>query len=413
MFRYTQTSNMSNDFVYNYYQKKCQDIFIQCIKKARELVPDEWERLSWLSETDIVEKVWKETVHPIFFYWINNRLMKAIQTKDLDVLEKESRQVGRFLYISLIKTGFYPESIIIDLDDRGELRFPGHPIYISLGEGYQNRSIELGIENESFHLRVGIEVISISMEDLLDTTKSINSPILKRKISIADNKIELDCDDPIVRYHIDNELYQIIKGHSLTVKEDDFPPLTPITLSDVWYYEKALDLVKEYWASMYTEIIGHIRLLVPLKTTALGGMTTSYFLGGIFLSHRAPDLFWTVENFIHEASHSRLDQLFEIDDIYLNEEEERYYSPWRMDLRPIKGIVHGLYVFIRVAQWYERLEIHIQSEEVRLRKAEVLLQIEEAIQVLQTHGKFTDLGEVLLKEMEDEYLRLQQMVPTG
>ncbi len=58
------------------------------------------------------------------------------------------------------------------------------------------------------------------------------------------------------------------------------------------------------------------------------------------------------EAIIHEAMHLQL-SLIEISfDLYINS-EANFYSPWKNSMRPVSGVLHGLYVFRVILQWLE------------------------------------------------------------
>jgi HEXXH motif-containing protein len=61
------------------------------------------------------------------------------------------------------------------------------------------------------------------------------------------------------------------------------------------------------------------------------------------------------DDLLHETAHHRLHALQEVEDLLDDEEETRFYSPWRRSLRPIHGILHGSYTFLFRAELFLRL----------------------------------------------------------
>ena len=60
------------------------------------------------------------------------------------------------------------------------------------------------------------------------------------------------------------------------------------------------------------------------------------------------------ESIVHECMHLQL-TAFETLFPLVNEYEEYAYSPWQMTVRPLVGVIHGLYVFTVIHSWFEKL----------------------------------------------------------
>ncbi|UXH46382.1 HEXXH motif-containing putative peptide modification protein [Rossellomorea vietnamensis] len=171
------------------------------------------------------------------------------------------------------------------------------------------------------------------------------------------------------------------------------------TPNDILFYESCLNTIKDVWPEYYLEIKGHIKLIGIMDTDAFGGFTTDILPDAIFISHHPYDFMWVTENLVHECAHSRLNQLFLIDPVVLNDHEERFKSPWRKDPRPMKGVFHGAYAFARVALWLERLYSVYKDNKILNRLEFVEGQLKEAIEVINTHGKLSPLGEHVFEEI--------------
>lgn len=62
------------------------------------------------------------------------------------------------------------------------------------------------------------------------------------------------------------------------------------------------------------------------------------------------------ESLIHETMHLQL-SLFEMTTPVISPEGEDIlsFSPWRSEYRPVRGVLHGLYVFFIISHWYSAL----------------------------------------------------------
>jgi len=62
------------------------------------------------------------------------------------------------------------------------------------------------------------------------------------------------------------------------------------------------------------------------------------------------------ESILHEAMHLKLTLIEEIVPIVEANSEETFYSPWRGEDRPVKGVLHGLFVFRAILDFYKVLK---------------------------------------------------------
>ncbi|MDP2162070.1 MAG: HEXXH motif-containing putative peptide modification protein [Flavobacterium sp.] len=62
------------------------------------------------------------------------------------------------------------------------------------------------------------------------------------------------------------------------------------------------------------------------------------------------------ESILHEAMHLKLTLIEKHIDLIVPNTNETYYSPWREEQRPVRGVLHGLFVFGAVLGLYKKLE---------------------------------------------------------
>ncbi len=63
------------------------------------------------------------------------------------------------------------------------------------------------------------------------------------------------------------------------------------------------------------------------------------------------------ESILHEAMHLKLSLLEEYVPMIIHGSTELYFSPWRSELRPAAGILHGIFVFRAVYDFYCKLQM--------------------------------------------------------
>ncbi|WP_052483687.1 HEXXH motif-containing putative peptide modification protein [Flavobacterium sp. MEB061] len=61
------------------------------------------------------------------------------------------------------------------------------------------------------------------------------------------------------------------------------------------------------------------------------------------------------ESIVHEAMHLKLTLIEKHEELAILDTAETFYSPWRDENRPVKGVLHGLFVFCAVLDMYETL----------------------------------------------------------
>ncbi len=61
------------------------------------------------------------------------------------------------------------------------------------------------------------------------------------------------------------------------------------------------------------------------------------------------------ESILHEAMHLKLTLIENNVSLIKPNTKNLYYSPWREELRPIQGVLHGLFVFRAIYEFYKRI----------------------------------------------------------
>ncbi|MFM9282327.1 aKG-HExxH-type peptide beta-hydroxylase [Paenibacillus jiagnxiensis] len=401
MFRFVQPSEMKNDFVYTLMVKRRMEKLKHCLQACAEQDGDQprWDSL-------LREEHYRELMHPVLVNWTDTRLFPAFQgaVPEKSVRERLLEEFSRLVLIPLWKHQEGPDDVALRADAEGVVYFPGCITAVDLGAEAKEMQVRFAKTGDTVSISVGEWQFEVGFSELTGE-KETASPILRRLGLCEHGSIQFGGSDPLVEDFLERELPEIIQSYGR--ERPSLPPIRSVSLADMWYYEKAMDLVEEIWPQMYREVSAHVRTVYLLDTQEIGAVTINLFQGAVFMSHRS-DLMWTTENLIHEFGHARLDQLFELDDLLLNSPDERYPSPWREDLRPVKGILHGLFVFVRIGLWYERVAAVIPHADITDRMQEVLAQIGQALDTLRQHARWTALGEQLFSELSEQYDRLTE-----
>ncbi|MFB7720118.1 HEXXH motif domain-containing protein [Nocardia sp. NPDC056100] len=136
--------------------------------------------------------------------------------------------------------------------------------------------------------------------------------------------------------------------------------------------------------------------LVPLSTDPLSGTanyTTQDCFGSVQTTARA-DRCQLAVTLIHEVQHSKLTLITDATELFSPDPTARFHAPWRDEPRPILALLHGIYAFFGVGDFWR---VHRESDCVRCVHAHAefelwRLQVASAIATVEDSGLLTDAG---------------------
>lgn len=99
------------------------------------------------------------------------------------------------------------------------------------------------------------------------------------------------------------------------------------------------------------------------------------------------------ESILHETMHLYLTLIENQNDLIILGSKETFYSPWRDEERPMRGVLHGLFVFRAIKDLYNSLiaDSQINSKEGRKFVNNRVSEIEEEISMLVNFPECSDL----------------------
>lgn len=405
MLTFLQPSQMENDQIYKlslrpFYQRI--NHIINTIEKTGEVSVDV---LMTLKESLNNQVFLTSIFSPGLNYfaidlttYVSNGLSYKLDETDLINKLMTSGNIQKFISYFILpcaKNGIEIETVVLSSSD-GVIELPGLNYVINTPEKNTFHLISTHENKITINFSKGKEIVA---EILINKS---SSPFLKNEeFSIEKNSlntidgISLTFSDPLISKCLTNNFRDLNVRKS---NENNLISNIEFTLNDHLYYKSCLELIAEIWPEYYKEITSHIKLIAIMDTDAFGGFTANLLPDAIFLSHHPNDFLWVTENIVHECAHSRLEQLFVIDPVVLNEQTEKFKSPWREDPRPMKGVYHGVFAFTRVAMWLERLYKMYPVASISDRLELVLQQLEQGMAVISQSGKLSPIGEHLFNE---------------
>ncbi|MBY8849736.1 hypothetical protein K7G98_15165 [Saccharothrix sp. MB29] len=155
------------------------------------------------------------------------------------------------------------------------------------------------------------------------------------------------------------------RGLALEVGVDDVDPqrrfsapAAPAPLDEDEYahwcavLDEAWTLLTGWHTGYAAELSAGLTSLVPLApdSGAVGASSATAF-GAVALSTRG-SVAEFAETLVHELQHSKLNAVLDLVTLHEEGDDKRHYAPWRDDPRPLTGVLHGLYAFVSVVEFW-------------------------------------------------------------
>jgi HEXXH motif-containing protein len=335
--------------------------------------------------------------YPSFGFWLDVACGNARERLDMSdsyapmVLHLED--FGRFVLAAKAELGSGEFECTLRADPRGNIVLPGTATYL---EGQEIRPSQI--------VKVVINCGAISgriVKGHRETeVKLIRRTIPKTKFGAEFNPIDRDLRLP---------------GRS-TFTYEELPLLEFVKwisiLNDAWEW------VTDHEPLLAAEMPLILRAIVPVKSNAKNIHASGSFkeAPGLIALSWDSDQPILVDALVHEYHHQKLNALLNLDPLIVGPTfEPIYYSPWRSDARPLLGILHGVYTFQAVLQfWIKVLEaksLGTYEPSIRERIFTLNSQIQTALNTLRDHAIWSTLGEAFFGAIVDMINKLTPSLP--
>lgn len=121
---------------------------------------------------------------------------------------------------------------------------------------------------------------------------------------------------------------------------------------------RALDLLERVWPDAAEEVRVLAWRVVPVTDRATVSYSSLRRPGILYIHVRSAPLLRLAEDLLHETVHVRVHTIETLRPLVVprgpDGEEPRYWSPWRLERRPVRGLVHGACTFTAGAEYFER-----------------------------------------------------------
>ena len=119
---------------------------------------------------------------------------------------------------------------------------------------------------------------------------------------------------------------------------------------------RAWQTIQEAWPEGHGVLALLTSRIVPLKAKGVVSFSYRHRPGLSFINCFDRDNLDLIDDLIHENSHHHLNLLLRKYVMYHGDHHQQiFYSPWRRNLRPLRGILHATFTFTMGAMLFERL----------------------------------------------------------
>lgn len=333
--------------------------------------------------------------YPSLGFWLDVawELIRRQAHTQPDALPMETHLIdfGRFVLAAKLCAGCGEYGCLVTSGQRVVL--PGTSSYLESRDTVPDRRVFVRVSGGVISAQ-GVNSVN---HDVLKLTR-YTVPTLK--IGIEFNAVDVDLRLP---------------GHS-TFEYENLSPVDSVkwvsTLNDGWEW------VAEQELALAEEMMLILRAIVPVKRAgehihASGSFKEAPGLIALSWDRDVPVL---AEALVHEYHHQKLNALLNLDRLIVGPTFEPVYrSPWREDLRPLLGILHGVYTFQAVLRFWLNLlgtrDTGSYETSIRERTHTLHSQLRMALATLREHAVWSPLGEALFDAMIDEVNALAGRLP--
>ncbi|KAK1183671.1 HEXXH motif domain-containing protein [Streptomyces sp. NBS 14/10] len=194
---------------------------------------------------------------------------------------------------------------------------------------------------------------------------------------------------------------------------DFLRPTAPVRLSEPearrWqeHFDRAWGLVARQGnvdpAGVADCLISVVPVRYPARTEPFSASSPEAY--GCVLVNPPTDSAILAASLIHEAQHVKLSALLDLVPLIHGGLEEIHYAPWRVDPRPLRGLLHGVYAFLGVTAFWQAHR-HVAADETMRTVAEFEFalrrsQTSHGLRTLRAHAELTALGDRFLRGLEE------------
>jgi HEXXH motif-containing protein len=281
---------------------------------------------------------------------------------------------------------------------------------------------------------VGHGIVSLPTVGYIELTSGVDSLFAELRNSPESAALYLTGDPEPIRFSEGSPSQGFVpaerlsanaRGADLVVEIDDSNPYREFTAPepphrmspaerDQWarLFDDAWDVLTSRHAAYARELssAGVLTVAPVFSARSVAGSSSNSAFGGIALSPKTSAIA-LAEVLVHELQHSKLNALLELVPLRQENTEGWWYAPWRDDPRPLIGLLHGVYAFISVVEFWRDQREYVTDENER-RAADFVFahrrhQVRTAIEALKFAPELTEYGSQLVSAAAQRLTRCE------
>ncbi|WP_166427231.1 aKG-HExxH-type peptide beta-hydroxylase [Nonomuraea mesophila] len=324
-----------------------------------------FDQLSPEGQRDVVKA-------PLFGYWWH-RLSVLYREARWEPLERWSAHLPRFLIRPLLTERIPFSGVVLPAGDDGHLWLPGMYWRIRVDAPTVIASSHAG----RLELAGGVRVTRLALAE---------TPPDAEPLERLPGDILVSGDDPWVADYLH-------RANANSSAEGGLGDVSVAKASEaVSDLADAMARVDSVWPEMAGEIRAIVQQIVPIHSQDTMAFSNTALDGLLFIRTDLADPVVATERLIHETSHLRLNAVFTLSPFHDHPPSDRLHSPYRKTPRPVDGLVHGAFVFARIAEFHDRARRVSDSPAWSRRLREVLELQAEALDLIDSSVRLTPFG---------------------
>ncbi|MFL6616582.1 MAG: aKG-HExxH-type peptide beta-hydroxylase [Pantoea agglomerans] len=171
---------------------------------------------------------------------------------------------------------------------------------------------------------------------------------------------------------------------------------------------QAIDVIKENAPDTYEEINTFIHSVHLTRETSDGSRFmrsgTNFYMWGMMFTyvHEEHTVPYYIDILAHECGHTALNIINSFDELVVNNPNDTFVAPLRVDNRPMIGIFHALFVLSRICYVFDSIIKRGTSEyveECKERFSIAFKKLNDTYEIVKEHGRFTEAGQTIYEDI--------------
>lgn len=372
-------------------QQSCDDFAACCLLLSHQDLMKEYH----LIRRERTERRNRILTHPLFL-WIVDSLLNTNRTApDFASTITDAVNLLKVLRLDV----HAPSEVVCEewmiLDEHGRLFLPHSGLVVDCGTAFAHEQVHVSVQGDTITFAGngrGFGQLQRGQKRLLALIPDSSPPI-----RVWNTRAGMFFVDPFTRqYHAAKPEEWLISG------------LTPHSQEEwVVTLGTALSLLKGCGSQHWDTVSHLIRIIVPVQNsdTERHLSSSTATLPNVVYMSWTPDLVQVLEALVHEAGHQKLFLYESTGPLVETSDQPLLRSPWRADLRPPTGLLHGVFAFAAVLDaWNALLAWSSLPEAYRSRiassRVKVWHEVTDGLREIRAHIGLTDMGEGIVGRIE-------------